>query len=369
MARRKNEYGPIVQNLLVWFRRHARDLPWRKTRDPYAVWVSEIMLQQTRVSVVIPYWERWMAALPDVEALARADEQRIHKLWEGLGYYTRVRNMQKAARFIRDNHGANFPTAYEDILALPGIGRYTAGAIASIAFHQPAPILDGNVTRVLARVFAISGDLRTASKRERLWGLAAALVEAALKSGARKETQGGCSARCSQLNQSLMELGATICTPRQPECGICPLRESCRALRTHRVALLPSPNRKTPVTRRRFVAFAILSKGRVLACRRPPGRVNAHLWELPNIEVDGGHDRPETVYHRLTGRIPDRLEPLGTVRHTITRFLIRLDGFRVTCPPKTPALAGFRWLTPADLRLLPFTSAHKRLLRMAGFET
>ncbi|MEI6568717.1 MAG: hypothetical protein WCR20_18690, partial [Verrucomicrobiota bacterium] len=169
----------IVAGLLEWYSKNARDLPWRRTRDPYAVWVSEIMLQQTQVKTVIPYWERWMHSLPDVRSLAAADLELLHKLWEGLGYYTRVRNMQRAALEIVQNHGGVFPRDFEQILALPGIGPYTAGAIGSIAFNQPRPILDGNVARVIARVFAMPGDPRMKPHREKFWRIAGDLVQCA----------------------------------------------------------------------------------------------------------------------------------------------------------------------------------------------
>ncbi len=223
----------VVPRLLLWFRANARELPWRRTRDPYAVWVSEIMLQQTQVATVIPYYERWMEALPNVRSLARVSSQRLHKLWEGLGYYTRVRNMQKAARQICREHGGVFPEHFEEVLALPGIGRYTAGAISSIAFNKPTPIVDGNVMRVLTRLFGIASDPRATVTNARLWQLAAALVEVAARTGvarpARQEQarERGSRAKmkdahedpaCSHLNQSLMELGATVCTPRRPDC-------------------------------------------------------------------------------------------------------------------------------------------------------
>jgi A/G-specific adenine glycosylase len=166
----------LVDALLPWFAREARDLPWRRTRDPYAIWVSEIMLQQTQVKTVIPYWERWMQALPTLEAAAAASSDQIHKLWEGLGYYTRVRNLQKAAQLIVERHSGRFPEAFDDILALPGIGRYTAGAISSIAFNQPAPILDGNVIRVLTRLYAIAENPKDKQTNDRLWRLAKSLV-------------------------------------------------------------------------------------------------------------------------------------------------------------------------------------------------
>ncbi|HEX4644651.1 MAG TPA: A/G-specific adenine glycosylase, partial [Verrucomicrobiae bacterium] len=176
-----NPNKAVVAALLTWFAQNARDLPWRRTRDPYAIWVSEIMLQQTQVKTVIPYWERWMKALPTIKALARATPEKIHKLWEGLGYYTRVRNLQKAAQKIMADHDGQFPETYEEILALPGIGRYTAGAICSIAFNQPTPILDGNVIRVLTRLFAIRENPRDKSTNNQLWQLAEQLVSEAAK--------------------------------------------------------------------------------------------------------------------------------------------------------------------------------------------
>src|SRR5437867_7452581 len=191
----------LVVTMLRWFAQNARDLPWRRTTDPYASWVSEIMLQQTQVKTVLPYWARWMRALPDIVALAKAKPERIHKLWEGLGYYTRVRNMQKAAQTIVEQHNGKFPQAFEEVLALPGIGRYTAGAICSIAFNQPKPILDGNVIRVLTRLFGIGGNPRERNTNAKLWHLAEQLVEAAapVPHHASSITQHA-SARCSHLN-------------------------------------------------------------------------------------------------------------------------------------------------------------------------
>src|SRR5258708_29613356 len=171
----------IVRDLLAWFGDHARDLPWRRTCNPYAVWVSEIMLQQTQVKTVVPYWERWMKALPNIEALAKAKQEKLHKLWEGLGYYSQVRNMQAAAQQILKQHAGKFPEDFQWILALPGIGRYTAGAICSIAFNQPKPILDGNVIRVLTRLFGISGDPRQRNVNQRLWELSEQFVLAAAR--------------------------------------------------------------------------------------------------------------------------------------------------------------------------------------------
>jgi len=286
----------LVSALLDWFSANARDLPWRRTRDPYAIWVSEIMLQQTQVKTVVPYWERWMRKLPTVQAAANASPDKIHKLWEGLGYYTRVRNLQKAARQIMEKHDGKFPQNFDDVLALPGIGRYTAGAICSIAFNQPTPILDGNVIRVLTRVFGISENPREKKTKAQLWRLAEELVGRAACSrfiGVPSPPRRGrdTAPYHSFLNQSLMELGALVCTPRQPQCRICPMKKLCVAFRENRVEELPNLGRRTAATARRFIAFAVNRQGRFLVRQRPAGVVNAHLWEFPNVEI---HPNPSS---------------------------------------------------------------------------
>jgi len=223
----------IASLLLTWFAKNARDRPWRRTRDPYGIWVSEIMLQQTQVKTVMPYWDRWMRELPTIASLAKASPAKIHKLWEGLGYYTRVRNLQKAAQFIEQSHRGKFPEKFDDVLALSGIGRYTAGAICSIAFNQPTPILDGNVIRVLTRVFGIKENPRGKSANPHLWNLAEQLVIHASRFTFHAHP-------CSHLNQSLMELGALICTPREPKCLVCPISKHCFAFQNNRVSGFPN---------------------------------------------------------------------------------------------------------------------------------
>jgi A/G-specific adenine glycosylase len=386
----------LVSELLGWFGQNARDLPWRRTTDPYAIWVSEIMLQQTQVKTVLDYWERWMRALPTVNALARSRPATIHKLWEGLGYYTRVRNMQKAAREIVAKHGGKFPRDYDAILELPGIGRYTAGAIASIAFNEPRAILDGNVMRVLARIFGVEGNAREKPANERLWKLAGELVtEADLRSvkslnGYKVKTrrnshagknleQSGANC-CSQLNQALMELGALICTPKQPKCSICPARKYCEALRTGRINELPNLGKRVVSTPRRFVAFVVENRGRYLVRQRPAGVVNAHLWEFPNVEVGGdGFVQTGGLKARGTRRVrarglqemaneelgfnPGPLRPLCTIKHTITRYRITLEAYCGEMKRGAGKSApGGRSLALADLKKLAFTSAHRRIL-------
>ena len=372
----------IVQRLLAWFAVNARDLPWRRTREPYAIWVSEIMLQQTQVKTVLPYWKRWMRALPTLGPVARAKPEKLHKLWEGLGYYTRVRNLQRAAQRIREEHGGKFPQSFDDVLALPGIGPYTAGAICSIAFNQPRPILDGNVVRVLTRLYGIAGNPRERKTNARLWRTAEELVLQAAKTGAlvkasrrssrilRSSTAaGGRNTQpdprpCAHFNQSLMELGALICTPRAPRCSACPVAKHCVAYRQGRVADLPNLGRRIRPTPRRFAAFVIEKAGRFLVWQRPAGVVNAHLWEFPNVELPSETANLKQAARRALGIRPQKLEPLGSVKHSITRYRITLETYRVMGDHADPIPAGKgRWLGRNRLRQLAFASAHKRILR------
>ncbi|MFO1514407.1 MAG: A/G-specific adenine glycosylase [Verrucomicrobiota bacterium] len=343
----------IVTQLLTWFSVNARDLPWRRTHDPYAVWVSEIMLQQTQVKTVIPYWERWMSELPTIESLAAAPSEKIHKLWEGLGYYTRVRNLQKAAQKIVEQRKAEggktacpFPKLFDEVLALPGIGRYTAGAICSIAFNQPTPILDGNVIRVLTRLYGISENPRDKEANARLWELAQTLV-----AGSESQTRIS-KFPCSHLNQSLMELGALICTPRSPVCQKCPVSQICVAKAKNLQEQLPNLGKRAAATERRVRAFVVRRKGKYLVCQRPAGVVNAHLWEFPNEEIS-----PASSGFNLSD------PPFCTVKHSITRYRITLDAFFAdeTVVKKLIDCDG-SWHTLAQLKELSFPSAHKKIL-------
>ena len=392
----------LVPLLLNWFSKNARDLPWRRTRDPYAIWVSEIMLQQTQVKTVIPFWERWMRELPTIEAVAEASSAKIHKLWEGLGYYTRVRNLQKAAKQIvmqqtlRRRRGdesqtknksetshvisCKFPQRFDEVLALPGIGRYTAGAICSIAFNQPKPILDGNVIRVLTRIFGIAENPKEKRTNARLWQLAEELVLRASSiqhptSNSRTRTKDD---SVSHLNQSLMELGALICTPRNPQCSICPVKKHCIAFKEVRIEQLPNLGKREKATARAFFAFVIERDGKFLAQRRPAGIVNAHLWEFPNFEInDGKKDAKEIFDSAFDFKAPE-FQPLCTIKHSITRYRITLEAVHAnlgrtssTSPhsKKMSEIYGTSlcektrvWKTLAQLRALAFTSAHKKIL-------
>ena len=355
--------------MLAWFAANARDLPWRRTRDPYAVWVSEIMLQQTQVKTVIPFWERWVRELPMIEAAANVSSDKLHKLWEGLGYYTRVRNLQKAAQVIVEKHGGKFPDKFEDILALPGIGRYTAGAICSIAFNQPTPILDGNVIRVLTRIFGIAENPKEKKTNARLWQLAEELV---CRAKATKETKGNSpsptsrpsreTSSCSHLNQSLMELGALVCTPRNAQCLICPVKKLCVAFKDNRVEALPNLGKRETATARHFIAFVVETNGKFLVQQRPAGVVNAHLWEFPNVEVTATKPDMDAVCKNVFNSAPTKVQALCTVKHSITRYRITLEAFRIHIKGFPPKTAG-AWKTPTQMETLAFTSAHRKVLR------
>lgn len=335
----------LSSRITSWFIENSRDLPWRRTCDPYAIWVSEIMLQQTQVKTVIPYWERWMQHLPTISSLACADEQHVLKLWEGLGYYTRARNLQKTARLICEKHFGKFPRALNEILELPGIGRYTAGAVASIAYGDPAPILDGNVIRVLSRQFAIEGNPKSRTNQSLLWDLSTELVIV--------------SNSPSALNQGLMELGATICTPREPQCRACPIRRTCEAFRLNRVTGFPQIPERRKSRQRRFVAYIFRHGDSVLVRKRNADVVNGNLWEFPNFEILRGKAAAENSrFHNLP------LRPFATIKHTITNNRITLSAKTAEANDQSPALAeelAAEWRTTSELEFLPFSSAHAKL--------
>ncbi|MBU6409017.1 MAG: A/G-specific adenine glycosylase [Verrucomicrobia bacterium] len=366
----------LVPLLLGWYAENARDLPWRRTRDPYGIWVSEIMLQQTQVKTVLPFWTRWMTELPTIESAAAAGSGKIHKLWEGLGYYTRARNLHRAARMILEKDDGRFPHRFEDILALPGVGRYTAGAIASIAFNQPHPILDGNVIRVLTRIFGIRENPRKKRANRRLWQLAGQLVLHASTLAPGKTAngpQGTNNDYCSRFNQSLMELGASICLPRNPGCSCCPAKKICLAFKTHRVARLPNLGKRPAAVARHFIAFIATRRKKFLVRQRPENVVNAHLWEFPNVEipviVNGRSGPAAIIFKRHLGMEPPPLRPFCAIKHSITRYRIALDVYHgaFDAPAGIAArIPGHEWRTFDELDALPFTAAHRKILKLLG---
>ena len=312
----------IRRALLAWYATHRRDLPWRDATDPYAVWVSEIMLQQTRVGTVGPYFARWMERFPNVASLAAAPLEAVLEQWQGLGYYSRARHLHRAARTVMAD-GGDLPTTREGWRALPGVGAYTAGAVASIAFGEPVAAVDGNVKRVLARLFAIDGDPRRAAFVRAVEARAEALA-------ASVPAMGGAP---GDWTQALMELGATVCTPRVPRCGDCPVAPWCAALASDRVAELPRPTRRAKPRPARVWALVVeRGDGRLLVARRPDAGLLGGLWELPLTPVDEVEDAglvdPRTVGRRALGLPPERIAACGllpSVEHVFTHLRLRVD--------------------------------------------
>jgi A/G-specific adenine glycosylase len=342
---RSPDFQILARKIVWWFDQNARDLPWRRTRDPYAIWISEVMLQQTQVKTVIPYWEHWMKLFPGIQALAEAGEEEILKAWEGLGYYSRARNLQKAARQIVLENRGEFPRTVRDVLKLPGIGRYTAGAICSIAFGQKTPILDGNVARVLSRLFVISGSAKETSTLKEFWRLSTELVEN--------------SGDSSALNQGLMELGATVCLPRKPLCRECPLKGRCLAQLTKRVEEFPKAQEKQPIRQRQFVAIIVQKNGAVLVRKRAAEAVNGGLWEFPNREI-----QPREDVAAIVRGFGVACELVATIKHSITNNRITLRAFAAPANGNSKTLAKrfeAQWHLIEDLEALPFSSAHARL--------
>lgn len=340
-------------SLLVWYRTNHRDLPWRRSRDPYAIWISETMLQQTRVDTVIPYYERFLARFPDVESLATADEDDVFAEWAGLGYYSRARNLQKAARMLSDEFGGTFPETAEELRALPGVGPYTAGALASIAFDAPEAIVDGNVVRVLTRLHGIREDTATKPVMDELWR------EAGLF--ARGESPG-------DLNQAIMELGALVCTPRSPRCLICPLAKSCDARAAGDAEALPIKTRKTKQTRIEAVCAWLPRRGKLLVTKRPATGLMAGMWELAGDDLLP-KEAPEEGLRRgireRTGLTIKRAEYAGEVAHIFSHRKLRLHVFRCETPSGRISLDGpqaHRWLGANELDSLPSGAATRKAI-------
>ncbi|MGB0578278.1 MAG: A/G-specific adenine glycosylase [Limisphaerales bacterium] len=352
----------LAPRVVKWFLSNARDLPWRHTLDPYAIWVSEIMLQQTQVKTVIPFWNRWMKRLPTVAKLARAKESTILKLWEGLGYYRRCRNLQKGAHQIMARHEGEFPSGHKEIQKLTGIGRYTAGAIASIAFNQARPILDGNVIRVLTRLHGIEGDPKSKAINDALWSLAADYVSNCGR-GAAKAKSVTFAGKRSALNQGLMELGATVCQPTQPNCEECPLSDACMAKATDRINELPYRSPRATTTSREFTTIVLADGGRYLIRRRPKGVINEGFWEFPNLETTESKAKPAEVCREL---FSIRAKPIRIDRfeHSVTRYRFRQTVYRVNLEGNTRPKGD--WLTLAELRKRPFFSPQIRIFDSLG---
>lgn len=339
----------IVEPLLAWYEKNARDLPWRHSVTPYRVWISEIMLQQTRVEAVKGYFERFMQALPDVEALSTVEEKRLLKLWEGLGYYSRARNLKRAAALVMERYGGALPRAYDELLKLPGIGPYTAGAIASIAYGLAEPAVDGNVLRVLARLEDDHSDIADPAVKR----AAAEKLRAVIPQG-----------HAGAFNSAMMELGATVCGPNgPPECLCCPLRLQCTGYARGTVGDLPVKAAQKP-RRIEERTVLVLTRDALLAVRRRPARgLLAGMWELPSVE---GHRNDTQVIEaaRSFGLAPLRVEPLGEAKHIFTHVEWHMIGWRITVEEPLER-EGLEWIDPRRLRGdYPLPSAFRAYLAL-----
>jgi len=353
-AKSQTRHRLIRRRLLQWFDGHARDLPWRNTGDPYAIWISEIMLQQTRGETVKPYYLRFLKRFPTVEKLARARIDTVLKHWEGLGYYTRARNLHRAAREIVTRYEGHLPTTRDELVTLPGIGSYTAGAIASIAFDRREPVVDGNVTRVLCRLFRVRTDPKRADVHKQLWSLAAELLP---------------RVRPGDHNQALMELGSEICLPRNPRCNECPLVRTCEARRRGEETALPvkRPKKELPTI---TVAIGVIYKdGRILIDKRKPDGLLGGLWEFPGGKQEAGESLRDALHREVREELGIRIEvahSLMVIRHAYSHFRVRLHVFECTFlsgKPRCRSCTAFKWVRPNELGRYAFPAANSRIIK------
>jgi A/G-specific adenine glycosylase len=342
----------LRQTLLDWYAASGRVLPWRLVRDPYSIWVSEIMLQQTQVKTVIPYYERWLAEFPTIAALAAAEQQQVLKLWQGLGYYARARNLHRAAQELVQKHDGKFPRDPAVVMALPGIGKTTAGGILSAAFNQPLPILDGNVKRVLVRLLALEVVPNRAVKQ--LWQVSDALLD---------------PQQPRDFNQALMDLGATICTPKNPACLLCPWITHCLAYKLNMQTDLPLSQERSPLPHKQIgVAVIWNDRGEILIDRRPQSGLLGGLWEFPGGKIEPGETVEDCIKREIQEELGIEIEVgdhLITIDHTYTHFRVTLNVHHCRYlggEPQPIECDEIRWVTLSELDEFPFPKANVQII-------
>jgi len=340
-------------DLLSWFEENQREMPWRETKDPYRIWLSEIMLQQTRVDQALPYFVRFTDAFPTVTALAHADQHDVLMLWEGLGYYSRGRNLHKTAQIIDTNHKGIFPKTYEGLLALPGIGPYTAAAIGSICFSLPRAVVDGNVIRVLSRYYGIRDDVRSSRVKNRIQTHADTLID--------HDNPG-------DFNQAMMELGAVVCKPKNPKCSECPISAHCIAYNTLGTNVIPYKPKKLAVPHHTIVVGIIYSKtGQILIARRKNTVMLGGLWEFPGGKVEHGETLESALIREIREEIGIEIAIIRefmSLRHAYSHFKITLHSYicrMVDGTPKSIDNAEIRWVDIQELADFPFPKANRRI--------
>jgi A/G-specific adenine glycosylase len=338
----------IQSKLLRWFEKNGRDLPWRKTRDPYAIWVSEIMLQQTQVTTVIPYYQKFIKSFPTIHHLAKSDLSKVLKVWEGLGYYSRARNLHRASQIVLTRFHGKIPETLKDLLDLPGIGRSTAGSILSFAFHKDAPILDGNAKRVLSRLFAVSSNPVKSKTEGLLWQISESLIPKGFS---------------NPFNQALMDLGSMLCTPKDPQCPRCPLHRFCKGRASGKPERYPPKELKRTIPHVESVSAVIKKNGQVLLNPRPPSGLLGGLWEFPNWRIEGkGRLR---LRLRLRNTIKKEMglnvkvdELIGVLHQTFSHFKLTLHVYYCIAMGKNKK---GRWVAVGNLHLLPMSRIHRRI--------
>ncbi|MDY0297523.1 MAG: A/G-specific adenine glycosylase [Acidobacteriota bacterium] len=339
-----------LDELLSWWDRGRRPLPWRRERSAWRTWVSEVMLQQTRVETVIPYFQRFMLLFPAPARLADAADDTVMKAWEGLGYYQRIRNLQRAATLVVESYGGEVPGNPAEFALLPGAGPYITAAVMSISFKHPLPAVDGNVLRVIARYRGSRADTRQTAQRDRVRRILARVIP---------------PERPGDFNEALMELGALVCTPRKPDCGHCPLAAACRARRLGLTTQLPVRSRRT-APRQIDVAVAVVTHlGKILVRRRSDGHLNG-LWEFPGGRLLAGETRKDAILRKCREELNVDLrikEKIALVRHAYSHFRIQMEVYRaIPETPLPPTGENLRWVTPAELESLPLPGANRKAL-------
>lgn len=349
----------LPAKLLAWYDAQAQALPWRGSRDPYQIWLSEIMLQQTRIAAVEPYYARFLERFPTVQALAAATLDEVLKAWEGLGYYARARNLHRLAQTLVNEHEGQFPVSTETLQQLPGIGRYTAAAIASIAFGQRAAVLDGNVIRVLARLTDLADDVTQSNTVEQLWQLAEALLQRGLP-----------AERPGDYNQALMDLGRLVCTPRRPDCQVCPLAAHCLAYQRGTTAQRPVKKAKTPLPHVR-AAGAVLrdEEGRLLLVQRPPKGLWGGLWTLPGGLCEPEESLPEGLRRHVRTDLGLEIEVAGQMAvasQTLTHLHLTLRAFACEIlggAPRALGVAAYNWVTLTEAQHFSLGKADREIIK------
>ncbi|RSL31623.1 A/G-specific adenine glycosylase [Salibacterium salarium] len=347
------DVSKFQDNLLDWYQHTKRELPWRKNQDAYRVWVSEIMLQQTKVDTVIPYFNQFMEWFPTPEDLAYADEEKVMKAWEGLGYYSRVRNLQTAVKEVVEEYGGEVPSEKKHFSSLKGVGPYTAGAVLSIAYEKPEPAVDGNVMRVFSRILNITDDIGKAKTRKRFEAILPEFLE---------------DVRPSEFNQAVMELGALICTPKSPGCLLCPVQQHCEARKQGVQEELPIKEKKKAPTAKEMAAVVLKNeKGQILIHQRGEKGLLARLWEFPNVEVPAKHSRPDVLSEFLSKEYGMTVEvgsSIQKVQHVFSHLIWNITVFEAWVTGAAERIEDCKWMTLEEAGHYAFPVSHQKILEL-----